>query len=125
MKLRIRGNQVRIRIQQKELALLHSNGVLEDKTEFPEGVLLCRVRTSDRVNRLEAHFENSCVELIVPIELVNGWYASDEVSLTGETQTLKLLLEKDFYCLKSRSVWKEDESDAFPNPHSSCGENHG
>ncbi len=62
--------------------------------------------------------------MTAPAEVVRAWAANDEaVGLEGSQdagsgRTLRVLVEKDFSCLKERP--NEDDSDAFPNPKSTC-----
>ena len=53
--------------------------------------------------------------MFVPIEIANQWTDSEEISLEGNDGELRLLIEKDFVCLKPRK--DEDESDNFPHPN--------
>jgi hypothetical protein len=62
----------------------------------------------------------------VPLAAALQWANSDEVGMLAEQITpagpLLLLVEKDFACLQPRDpALREDDSDAFMNPNSSCG----
>ncbi len=119
MKLRIRGNSVRIRVSQTELKQLAEAGLAEDAVRFaPDVGLVYRVRVVPE-GPIAAELENGELTVTLPKAVVERWTAPDEVSIRGEQpigggETLKILVEKDFECLKPREG--EDESDLFPNP---------
>lgn len=123
MKLRIKGNTIRFRLTQTEIDKI-SNGVVEDRTQFPGGnSLIYKIQIGDSFN---TEFLEGIVSITVPSGIVNEWAKSDKVSIDysfelGDGNQLEISLEKDFKCLTERP--KEDESDMFPNPlekHSKC-----
>ncbi len=117
MKLRIRGNTVRVRLTQSEVAALAENGFVEDITDFGNGqILVCSLLLDDSV-RLNASFINGSIEITIPATTVSAWAATDEVEIVGETDTLKLSIEKDFKCLTPRPG--DDDHDTFPHPRES------
>jgi len=119
MKLRIRGNSVRIRVSQTELKQLAEAGIAEDAVRFgPDVGLVYRVRVVAD-GRIAADLADGALTVTLPKADVERWTAPDEVSIRGEQpigggETLKILVEKDFECLTPREG--EDESDLFPNP---------
>lgn len=119
MKLRIRGNSVRLRLTQSEVADIEHRGQVEDRVRFPgNAVLTYRVRVVPD-NTLSAEFAGGRLTVSLPRPEVERWLAPEEVSLRGEqalegAETLKILVEKDFACVTAREG--EDESDLFPNP---------
>lgn len=119
MKLRIRGNSIRMRVSQSELERITDEGRCEDRVAFPGGgALAYRVEVVPD-EPLAAVLEDSRITLNVPRAAVARWARPDEVSISGEQpleggERLSLLLEKDFACLKPREG--EDEADLFPNP---------
>lgn len=119
MKLRIRGNSVRIRVTQSELRQIAEAGAAEDRVRFSSTAQLTyKVRVEpDGAPRVEYGDGELCVWL--PQAAVERWLAPDEVSIRGEQaiggdETLTILVEKDFECLAPREG--EDDSDLFPNP---------
>jgi hypothetical protein len=67
--------------------------------------------------------EGSRIELALPADTVRRWAESETVAIEGEQpaadgRRLRILVEKDFACLKERPG--EDDADAFPNPTSKC-----
>src|SRR5690606_920640 len=119
MKLRIRGNSVRIRLSQTELKELAENGVAEDRARFSaESSLAYRVRVAP-AGPVRAEFGADGVTVTLPRATLERWLAPDEVSIRAEQpigggDALKILIEKDFACLVPREG--EDDSDLFPNP---------
>lgn len=119
MKLRIRGNSVRIRVSQGELEQLADGGVAEDRVRFSkEAELAYRVQVAPD-GAVTAELGPRGVTVTLPQATLERWLAPAEVSIRAEQQigdgeTLKILVEKDFACLVPREG--EDESDLFPNP---------
>ncbi|MEO9483919.1 MAG: hypothetical protein ABJG47_10755 [Ekhidna sp.] len=122
MKLRIRGNSIRIRLMQGEVKQFAEEGLVSETVEFPGNVAFTY---SLKVSAgFEASFQDSHMEFCIPKNEANPWIASNEdLALTASFDlvngnALKLLVEKDLACLTVRDG--EDESDAFPNPKSNC-----
>ena len=116
MKLRIKGNTVRIRLTQTEVDQLAKNGVVRESTSFPNGQsLLYAIAVG---GSFSATFENNEVSVMLPKAEVIPWASSDQVAMMNELDIeggskLIILVEKDFKCLTERP---EDEADMFPNP---------
>ena len=119
MKLRIRGNSVRIRLSQSELERLAEEGVAEDRVRFSaETSLAYRVKVAPD-GPVRAELGPAGVTVTLPKATVDRWLTPEEVSIHAEQridgrEALKILVEKDFACLVPREG--EDESDLFPNP---------
>lgn len=123
MKLRIRGNSVRIRVSQGELRQLADSGAAQDSVRFaPGSALTYRVQVVPE-GRIAAELADGAVTVTLPRADVERWAAPGEVSIRGEQpigagETLTILVEKDFECLTPRE--DEDQSDLFPNPAQSA-----
>ena len=119
MKLRIRGNSIRLRLSQSEVDSLAGQGSVSELTEFPNSRSLeYKVVTGES---FDAEFINDVVLITVHGSQIPAWSSSDQVSLMGELDLqkggiLSILVEKDFKCL---TVRPEDESDLFTNPNES------
>jgi hypothetical protein len=119
MKLRIRGNSVRIRVSKPELDAIADTGSAEDKIQFaPANELRYRVDVKEGGD-LEAEFAASLIRVIVPKREVERWLAPEEVSIEGRQAIgdgthLRILVEKDYTCLAPRG--DEDDSELFANP---------
>ena len=123
MKLRIRNNSVRLRLEASEVQSLAEAGVVEAVTVFPGGRELVYAVESSPANVVpSAHLSETRITVRLPETGVLAWANSDQVGFKGEQRldgggVLTLLVEKDFRCLAPRP--DEDESDMFPNPRES------
>lgn len=122
MKLRIRGNSVRLRLSKSELEQIAEAGFAEDAVRFPTGPALRYRLEVGATDTLAATFGESVVKVVVPEAQIRRWLEPDEVSIRGEQPladgaVLRILVEKDFECLVPRP--DEDSSDLFENPRSS------
>ena len=126
MKLRIRGNTLRLRLSRSETNELAERGEVRDGIAF--GPLAAdrlgySLVASDDAAVTFARLSGSSVEVFAPKALVREWAASDTVGFEaeqaiGDGSFLKILVEKDFACLTPRTG--EDDTDAFPNPNETC-----
>lgn len=120
MKLRIKGDSLRLRLTQGEIRALAEQGAVEDRVSFPGGTALAyRLQSDSNSNDILASYEGNIISVRVPAPLVARWSGTDLVSLSA-TQPLargelRILLEKDWACLAPRE--DEDESDHFPHPN--------
>lgn len=127
MKLRIRGNTIRLRVTQSEINQLAEVGFVESSISFspnPVDRIGYAIQSSSKVSGIHAIFENNIIQVQIPKDLTEKWTQSDLVGLSQEQDLggmgiLKILIEKDFACLKPR-IDGEDESDNFPNPNQNC-----
>ena len=121
MKLRIRGDSLRLRLSQSEVATFAERGALEDATTFgPSAKLSYAMAFGDS---LGATLTGARILVTVPAAAARAWATNEEVGLeatqsTGEG-TLKILVEKDFACLTPRG---SEDADAFPHPKEGTGE---
>ena len=120
MKLRIKGDSLRLRLTQGEVRQLDTGGTVEDQVRFGGGAaLVYRLRRDAGIDALRASFAQGAVEIQVPERSARDWVNSDQVTLAA-TQAiapdaaLRIVVEKDFACLAPREG--EDESDHFANP---------
>ncbi len=114
MKLRIRGNTIRVRLTQSEVASLGERGSLEEITDFGnEQRLVVRLSSGPQTSP-GATFIDGTIEISLPFDQVDTWATSDDVSIEGSTPTLRILVEKDFTCLNPRAG--DEDTDTFPHP---------
>lgn len=123
MKLRIRGDSIRLRLTPSEVKQLAEEGRVEQALRFgPDERFTYAIAFGG--STLSATLEDRGIEVTVPGEAVRAWAAStDAVGIEGARdlgggETLRILVEKDVACLTERP--REDDADAFPNPSSSC-----
>lgn len=116
MKLRIKGNTIRVRLSEPEVSLLNNGGSVEEKTLFPNSVLSYIVQPSAASS---AEYHDSTILIKIAENDIKTWATTDQASIsteisTGNDDILSILVEKDFQCLTERL---EDESDLYPNPN--------
>ena len=122
MKLRIKGNSVRIRLSKTEVQALSSGTVLEDRTSFGSNRFGYLVKPVMEGDALYADYENGTIKMFVPKSLLKEWPSNAVVGFESSmkvnaNESLYLLLEKDFKCIDQTS---EDQSDFYDNPEKTC-----
>jgi hypothetical protein len=122
MKLRIRGNSIRLRLGQSEVAQLVKDGRVHASIQFsaiPKSQLSYTLVTSPTEEDISAQLVDSEIKVTVPEGLARGWANSEQVGLKNVQQidgkaSLWILIEKDFQSLEPRP--DDDQSDNFKNP---------
>ena len=122
MKIRIRGNSVRIRLSKPEVALFAQEGHVEERTEFANSALVYAVKSS-KAEALSADFVDGSITLYVPTDMLQQWASTDQVGMDCNMplpngKRLYLLIEKDFKCIDADVT--EDQSDMYENPLKAC-----
>jgi hypothetical protein len=120
MKLRIKGNSIRLRLSQTEVYGFEKNAKTEDSISFGSRRLTYVLIADKEAAETRARFENERIEILVPASIAEQWTRTSQIGFSAEqklsdNETLKILVEKDFACLTVREG--EDESDAFPHPN--------
>lgn len=118
MKIRIKGNTLRLRLTKTEVELFAHEGLVSDSIDFGENQLIYTLQSSPE-STLKATFNGEFITVHVPKAQGKAWATSDEVGISeempiNEGRVLSLLIEKDFQCLKPRPG--EDERDMYSNP---------
>lgn len=124
MKLRIKGDSLRLRLSQGEMRALAERGEVEDRVAFPGGTALrYRLRTEPDKDAISVAYASNLIDVLLPAGLAARWCGSDLVTLSASQATrtgeLQIVLEKDWACLTPREG--EDESDNFPHPGAGQG----
>jgi hypothetical protein len=134
MKLRVRGNSIRLRLTQSEVKEIRAGRGVQETISFANGAAKLHyvLEPSTTAQALDARYDNHRITVLVPQQMAYDWASSEKVEMKNEpsqaSENLFILVEKDFVCLKSRTNESEDENDMFPNPneaHGNCGGNHG
>jgi hypothetical protein len=104
MKLRIKGNTVRLRLTRSEVTTVGEGGRVQEITLFG--------------TQLEAEYSNNTLTVRVPRVMAHDWATTELVGLSTEQKiaenvSLQLIIEKDFACLSPRG---EEETDTFEHP---------
>ena len=122
MKLRIKGNSIRLRLTQTEVKNFASSGIVEEITSVGPQQLKYVLKSQTQDQPLKAGFNDNTLTVFMESNLASAWYDAEDVgyrhlSQTPEGDELFLLVEKDFVCLDETF---EDQSDNYPNPNSTC-----
>ncbi|RYE35813.1 MAG: hypothetical protein EOP42_05595 [Sphingobacteriaceae bacterium] len=123
MKIRIKGNSVRLRLSRSEIELFGKEGYLEEVTEFANGTFSYAIQKLFEGRSLDASFTEQKLTVFVPQAVMQEWVNTDIVGFdhhlpVGEDKTLFLLIEKDYKCIDGDAA--EDQSDYFDNPVKTC-----
>ena len=118
MKIRIKGNSIRFRLTQSEVASLCTTGSVKAHTEFGPSRFGYAVQSDAALTQLQATFDDTTITLFIPASMLKDWDANSTVGFYHDMplpsgDALSLTLEKDFACLDAR---EEDQSDNYPNP---------
>ncbi|SEW06418.1 hypothetical protein SAMN05428988_1707 [Chitinophaga sp. YR573] len=118
MKIRIRGNSIRYRLDKKDIEILQVEQQVSETTTIGPAALHFTITAGEPCIKLE----QTTTTLYVPAQQLKTWMLTEQVGFSMElpnpdNSTLQILVEKDFKCLTERN---EDESMAFDNPTKSC-----
>ncbi|WNJ17251.1 DUF7009 family protein [Pontibacter sp. G13] len=122
MKLRIKGNSLRLRLSRPEIDEFAANGRVEARITFSAMASLVYALEQDpSTQHVFATMGNQRITVYVPQAIGEAWAQTEQVGFTGnmqvtESETLSILVEKDFQCLHRDT---EDERDLYPNPNQS------
>ncbi len=126
MKLRIRGNSLRLRLNRRDVERFIETGAIEESIRFGVGEherLTYALESSAQAAIVAARFEGGRITVILPLDDALKWaQKSEQISFMGEQQfsaatgvePLKILIEKDFAYLTKRDG--DEDADAFPYP---------
>jgi hypothetical protein len=115
MKLRFRNNSLRLRINQREVAVLANGQELRERVQFPNGAdLIYRIVPAGAMT--SAEFSDGVITVFLPAETVQSWESSDEIGLYGRAKDLDIAIEKDLECVDAPA----EEKDPFAYPRKSA-----
>jgi len=117
MKLRIFGNNLRLRLRRGEVEQLANGQAIEQTAHLLPVSLVYRLEVS-AASTATARFDGGTLSVTLPRETARRWAQADEVSIAIEIgganqERVSLLIEKDFKCLHGTL---DDEEDCYPNP---------
>jgi hypothetical protein len=117
MKIRIKGNSIRIRLTKSEVDRFGKEGFIEEHTQFGTSKLSYCLKQKTQES-MSATFENNTVTIYMSETWAEEWTNTERVGYEHtmplpDGKELYLLVEKDFVCLDNTS---EDQSDNYPNP---------
>jgi hypothetical protein len=121
MKLRIKGNSLRLRITRSEIDTLTRTGRIEETISLGVGSggrLTYALELSNVADGVTLHCAWPEIAVHLPSVEAATWKHSDQVGIyatviLGPRGSLELVIEKDFACLDRSD---EDNLDTFPNP---------
>lgn len=121
MKLRIKGNTLRLRLSQREVADFAAGSEVSETLTFPGGVFLryaIRMETAQN-EAVVCRMEDACLMVATNAGTAQAWAGTDQVGFeaildNGTEKGLFILVEKDFKCLTPRAAGEDEDS--FPNP---------
>ena len=122
MKLRVKGNTLRLRLLRSEVERLAHAGVVSDEIRFgvdTDQALKYSVAVTDGVDVVTAQFNDNQILIMIPESHALDWTTTDRVGIearqeVGNNTELSILIEKDFECTARPD--DPDKADAFPNP---------
>ncbi len=123
MKLRIRGNSIRLRLLRGEVEEFGKKGIVREMINFGASKLSYILQTAEDADELSAQFNGNKIIIRIPLSAAREWTETNLISLKGEQKiskdkVLKILIEKDFVCLDRPN--DEDNNDAYPNTSHKC-----
>ena len=129
MKLRIKGNSLRLRLLRGEVEEFSKNGRINETIQFgrsPETRLIYALEARREAREIIAEFAGNQITVVIPEKIAGNWVESEQITLQAEQaiesnapeNVLKLLIEKDFVCLERKN--DPDNADAFPHPTGKC-----
>ena len=124
MKLRIKGNSLRLRLSKPEVEKLAVVKYLEERTSFGSNIFGYAVQIENAGDELQANFNGSKITVFIPEIFIEDWAVNDVIGFdtikqVSDAEALYILVEKDFQCLDKTS---EDQSDNYENPDKTCHE---
>ncbi|MGI4827654.1 MAG: DUF7009 family protein [Janthinobacterium lividum] len=122
MKLRIKGNSVRLRVTRSEVSQLLTEGRIEEVVYFTadgQSRLTYALERSDAVSGTQLLTRPQEVAIVLPAKAAASWAEGTEVGVyatvdLGLRGSLELMVEKDFACLDLSDA---ENVDTFPNPN--------
>jgi hypothetical protein len=122
MKLRLRGNSLRLRLDRTEIDQIGKGEIVVETCRFgpdPSARLSCFVEAVAQDAPLRANFHHGAISVYHSTAEAKRLIETNEVTVSasqdiGDGQILQITLEKDFVCLTPREG--EDDTHAYPNP---------
>lgn len=121
MKLRIKGNSLRLRISRSEMATLVKSGAIDESIYFavaPEAKFTYSLRLESASSNVHVEYLPQHIAVVISTQAAERWATSDQVGIYGSSETsagpLQIVVEKDFACLDGENPMDDD---AFPNPN--------
>ena len=121
MKLRIKGNSLRVRITPSEMVRLLESGRIDETIHFAadeNAHLTYALEHAPGATAISVRYSPNEVAVVLSSTEARRWSSGGDVGLYGETPTargpIQVAVEKDFACLDKDDA---ENVDTFPNPH--------
>ncbi len=119
MKIRIKGNSIRLRLTKSEVAAFCDKGQCQESVIFGNRTLTYALLAKEGIETLEATYLADTITVYMRRDIKDTWFTSDRVGYSTEAEgktsgQLSILVEKDFTCMDDSL---EDQSDNYPNPN--------
>ncbi len=117
MKIRIRGNSIRLRLTKSEVEQFGKDGKVTERTNLGSSAFVYKLAKYDG-EEMSAGFEQGEMTIYIPQQIAQDWVTKEIVGFDhlikhDNGEELYILLEKDFKCLDQTA---EDQSDNYENP---------
>lgn len=119
MKIRFKGNSVRLRLNQSEVRAILDGKKVVEKTDFPGATLRFELHAeAGMAEKIHAELADHCLQITINAAMASAWTDPACVGFSHPVplkngDVLRVLIEKDFACLDRQ----DQEPDAFPNPN--------
>lgn len=128
MKLRIKGNSIRVRLDRKDLEQLVDCGRIENIVRFgpdPQAAFSYSVELgSTQQYRPTVAYQAGRLVLVIDRHDAVAWSSSELLGFDHDQRVeggvVRVLLEKDLACIDRPAGEEPDDAWAFPNPASVC-----
>jgi hypothetical protein len=122
MKLRIKGNSLRLRVSRSEFTRFLSPSRIEETIHFgpgPEAKLTYALQSTPLDTGTTVRYSPQELTVVISKDLARRWSEAGEVGIytavdIGADGLLEVIIEKDFACIDRAD---EDNNDTFVNPN--------
>lgn len=119
MKIRIKGDSIRLRLTKKEVDTLVQFGKVSENTQFSFNKSFTYSIVSSPIDDIKAVINEQSITIHISKNKLIDWDINDIIGFNhtvenGNKDGLYLLIEKDFKCLTPRE--RENEEDHYENP---------
>ena len=123
MKIRIKGNSIRLRLTKTDVKNLKDFGKIEEKTVFNEtNIFEYTLEIDDNISEISAKFDQNKISILLSKKNAEILTKTNEITVQGNQDNgsengLFVLIEKDLECLDATN---EDQSDMYENTKTVC-----
>ena len=122
MKLRIKGNSLRLRVSRSELERFLTGERIEETIHFssePGAKLTYALQSASNGTMTEVRYSSQEITVLLSEGHIQEWSGANQAGVyssvdIGPEGLLNLIVEKDFACLDRSD---EENQDTFANPH--------